>query len=763
MALVLLAAYYFSLPKTLFVDDYATVIESAEGKLLGAKIATDGQWRFPEMDSVPYKYEVATRYFEDEYFYYHWGINPISTVKAFWQNSTQGRVVRGGSTLTQQVIRLSRNNPKRTYAEKIIELILATRLEFRYSKKHILALYASHAPFGGNVVGLEMASWRYFGVAPERLSWGQSATLAVLPNAPSLIFPGKNQDRLKEKRNRLLKKLFDNQIIDKETYELALAEPLPQKPNDLPQTAPHLVERIAQESRGKRIKTNLQLALQEKVNDIVKNYYHSYSQSEVYNMAVLVIDTKTRNILSYVGNSPTDENHQKDVDIIQAPRSTGSILKPFLYAAMLNEVELLPQMMVPDIPTQISGYSPKNFDNTFEGAVPADEALAKSLNIPFVLLLQRYGVYRFYDILQKLGLKTINKHPDHYGLSLILGGAESTLWDMSQAYTNLASKLRFFNETQQYRTHEFQPISYTYTYENNFGKITTEKQGFGAGTLWATFQAMKEVNRPTDDAAWRYYASSQKIAWKTGTSFGNKDAWAIGVTPEYVVGVWVGNATGEGRPTLTGASFAAPVLFSVFNILPRTSWFATPYDDVISATVCQQSGYLANPNCPMTETLTPNSVKEGEPCPYHSILHLNKEETFQVNTSCESVENITNKSWFILPPVMEWYYKKTHINYRKTPPLRPDCVPSHSQKGIDFIYPKHQSIIYLAKDFDGKTQPFIAQVANSEGNVFWYLNHTFLGTTEHFHEIQIYPPKGNNTLKVINSKGDERTIVITIK
>lgn len=191
MALVLLAAYYFSLPKTLFVDDYATVIESAEGKLLGAKIATDGQWRFPEMDSVPYKYEVATRYFEDEYFYYHWGINPISTVKAFWQNSTQGRVVRGGSTLTQQVIRLSRNNPKRTYAEKIIELILATRLEFRYSKKHILALYASHAPFGGNVVGLEMASWRYFGVAPERLSWGQSATLAVLPNAPSLIFPEK--------------------------------------------------------------------------------------------------------------------------------------------------------------------------------------------------------------------------------------------------------------------------------------------------------------------------------------------------------------------------------------------------------------------------------------------------------------------------------------------------------------------------------------------------------------------------------------------
>jgi membrane carboxypeptidase/penicillin-binding protein PbpC len=210
---VLLIAYYFCLPKTLFNKPYATVIESHDAHLLGAKIASDGQWRFPMADSVTHKFETCILLFEDQHFYQHPGFNPVSLYHAAVENIKAQKIVRGGSTITQQVIRLSREAPKRSFFEKIIELIQATRLEWRYSKKEILQLYASHAPFGGNVVGVEMASWRYFGVPSHQLSWAESATLAVLPNAPSLIHLGKNRPLLIEKRNRLLARLFENQLL----------------------------------------------------------------------------------------------------------------------------------------------------------------------------------------------------------------------------------------------------------------------------------------------------------------------------------------------------------------------------------------------------------------------------------------------------------------------------------------------------------------------------------------------------------------------
>lgn len=277
------------------------------------------------------------------------------------------------------------------------------------------------------------------------------------------------------------------------------------------------------------------------------------------------------------------------------------------------------------------------------------------------------------------------------------------------------------------------------------------------------FSAMKEVNRPTEDVAWRYYQSSRKVAWKTGTSFGNKDAWAIGVTPEFVVGVWVGNATGEGRPTLTGASFAAPVMFDIFNALPSSSWFSKPYDDLKEISVCEVSGFLAKEECPKKKILSNVTTKEHRICPYHKVVHLDLEERFQVNTSCQSPDKIASKSWFVLPPVMEWYYKMNHINYRTLPPFRDDCLKSENIKTLDFVYPKHNSVIYVAKNFGGEVQPFVAKAVNSSGEVFWYLNETFLGTTDFFHEMNIHAPKGQHFLRIINTKGDEKVIQIVLK
>jgi len=757
IAVLLLIAYYFCLPRTLFTDSYSTVIESTEGDLLGARIARDGQWRFPAQDSVPYKFRQCIVNFEDRHFYHHWGFNPVAIVNAIKQNHDAGRVVRGGSTLTQQVIRLSRDGQKRSYFEKFIEIIQATRLEFRSSKDDILGLYAAHAPYGGNVVGLEMASWRYFGVQPHQLSWAESATLAVLPNAPSLIFPGKNQELLRAKRDRLLKKLYTEEVIDKTTYELSLQEDLPQKPYDLPQAAPHLLQRIAKKQKGKRIKTTVQSTLQNRVNQIAARYYQEYRQNEVHNLAILVIDVKTRNVLAYVGNSPTDKNHQKDVDIIPAPRSTGSILKPLLFASMLDDGQLLPNTLVADVPTQIAGYSPKNYDLTYDGAVPAQKALSRSLNIPAVLMLKDYGVYKFYEQLQQFKLSNINKHPNHYGLSLILGGAESNLWDLCRTYAGLTSSLNYFTANQaRYRTEEFADLNWDSSITREFGKETFSKPQTGAGAIWCTYNAMKEVNRPEGDEAWKFYDSSIEIAWKTGTSFGSRDGWAIGTSSRYVVGVWVGNASGEGRPTLTGVGSAAPILFDVFGLLPRQKWFAPPYNDLQQSDVCALSGHLAGEHCPVSKQWIPLAGAKTRPCPYHKLIHLDASGQYRVNSSCADVDAMVTQSWFLLPPVMEWYYKNLHMDYRPLPPYLPGCEGTGGAY-MDFIYPKENGTIYLTRDFNGQVQPFVLRAAHTDANakLFWYLGNKYLGETKTFHEMTIKAVTGTYWVTVTDESGNE--------
>ena len=652
---------------------------------------------------------------------------------------------------------MSRKNKKRSYFEKAIELILSTRLEFRHSKEKILELYAAQAPYGGNVVGLEMASWRYFGVQANQLSWAESATLAVLPNAPSLIYPGKNQEKLLKKRNTLLEKLYTEKIIDKLTFQLSVNEPLPQKPYTIPQIATHLLQRAAKSDEGKRIKTTIDVSLQNRINQIATQYYNQYKQNEVHNLAIIVIDIQNRNIISYVGNSPTDKDHDKDVDVISAPRSTGSILKPLLFASMLDDGELLPNTLVADIPTQISGYTPENFNLTFDGAVPAQRALSRSLNIPAVLMLQDHGVNNFYELLQKFKLKNINKHPDHYGLSLILGGAESNLWDLCKTYANLSSTVNYFNSSKgKYRTKEFTDLNYNLDFKQDFGEENKQKTILGAGSIFLTYNAMKEVNRPEGDEAWKFYDSSLELAWKTGTSFGNRDAWAIGTNSRYVVGVWVGNANGEGRPQLTGVESAAPILFDVFNLLPRKKWFQPPLNDLEYAEVCTKSGHLAQDDCPKMKQLINRKGLKTAVCPYHKLVHLDATEQFRVNSSCEDVDKIVNRKWFVLPPVMEYYYKSLHIDYKPLPPFRDDCMQTQVAS-MDFIYPKKNSKIYLTKNFNGIIQPVILKVAhsNKEAKLYWYVDNVYKGTTQTFHEMQVETTTGFHYITITDDFGNE--------
>ncbi|TYC13424.1 penicillin-binding protein 1C [Bizionia gelidisalsuginis] len=764
---LLLVSYYFCLPRTLFKDPTATVITSASNRLLGAKIASDGQWRFPKSDSVPDKFKTCIIAFEDAYFYQHPGFNPVSIAKALRQNLESGSVKRGGSTLTQQVIRLSRKGQSRTYFEKIKELILATRLELKYSKESILAFYASYAPFGGNVVGIDAASWRYFNRNVEELSWAESATLAVLPNAPSLIYPGKNQKLLLNKRNRLLKKLLSNNSIDSLTYRLSIAERLPQKPYPLPRIAPHLLQKVAKTHRGERVQTTINSKFQEQTNAIVSKHYNILKQNEIYNISVLILDVKTRQVLTYVGNAPTDKKHQKDVDIIDKPRSTGSILKPFLYAAVLDAGDLLPNTLIADVPTNFGNYVPENYNKEFDGVVPAKKALSRSLNVPSVLMLQDFGLDRFYHYLKALKLRDVKYNANHYGLSLILGGAESNLWDLCKSYANLSSTLNHFNaSSSEYFSNEFCEPTFLASETIDFGKKSSEKTLFDAASIYLTYESLKEVNRPEGNESWEFFDDSKQIAWKTGTSYGFRDAWAIGTTKDYVVGVWVGNADGEGRPGLVGVQSAAPILFDVFDVVPQSEWFSTPYDEMREVKICSNSGYRASTICPDTElNFIQISGLKTRACPYHILIHLDEKEQYQVNSSCENLDKITHKSWFVLPPLMAYYYKTKNPFYKALPAFREDCN-TNSAAFMEFIYPNESTTVFLPKDFDGNTNPLILKIAHSkpETTIYWYLDSSFIGTTNDIHEKAIIPEEGSHNLTAVDAFGNEinRHLVISL-
>jgi penicillin-binding protein 1C len=450
--------------------------------------------------------------------------------------------------------------------------------------------------------------------------------------------------------------------------------------------------------------------------------------------------------------------------MIQAARSTGSILKPFLLASLLDQGQLLPHALVPDIPVQISGFVPQNYDPHFDGAVPADRALARSLNIPAVLELQQFGVHPFYARLKNdFKMTTLNQHPDHYGLSLILGGAECTLWDLARIYAGWAQTLTCYTSFKKYPKSPYAPLIWEKAKSNLPSATTKQKPILSVGSLYATLQAMQEVNRPEGDEAWRYFDSSLPISWKTGTSFGNRDAWAVGISSDYVVAVWVGNASGEGRPELTGVGYAAPLLFDVFRSLPRSKPFEAPTDDMENVRVCTQSGFLAQAICPQKTERVPKKGNQSAVCPYHKWTHLDVSKQWRVNSSCVSPSEMINQSWFVLPPVMAYYFQNNHADYRSLPPWLAGCNQDENQF-FDFIYPKTNGKIYLTRNQEGQFQAFVCKVACSErkSTLFWYLDRKFLGQTTDFHELPIQAPTGNHRLVVVHENGQEihRTIEI---
>lgn len=738
--LFLLLLCSFIIPASLLKKskDYSYALYDKNGILLGARVSKDQQWRF-EPSEVPQKFKKAIINYEDKRFYYHPGVDLLSIARAIKLNASNHRIVSGGSTITMQTVRILLGNPKRSYGQKIKEAFIAVLFEIRFSKKKILELYTAHAPFGGNVVGLEAASWRYFNRPPSELTWAEAATLAVLPNQPALVYPGANSAILLEKRNALLKKLNDKKIISDNTLKMALDEELPSRPYPLPNAAYHYLENLIKQSKEKKTKfyTSLDYSIQKNSYRILEHWSEEFARRGINNAAALVLNTQDLSVLAYCGNTGADGRNSDSyaVDIIQSRRSSGSLLKPFLYAAMLDSGELLPDQLVIDIPTRIGSYKPDNNIPRYSGVVPASEALTRSLNIPAIRELQEFGLNRFLDILKKNGFTTFDYDSDYYGLPLILGGGEITMYEGARAYANLMNKAAGYSSPCPYST----------------------------GSAWLTIETLATGIRPDDEANWQSYTNSKKIAWKTGTSNGNRDAWAIGVTPQYTVAVWIGNASGKGNPDLKSVSTSAPVLFDIFSTLPQTTWPAQPAEELTQQTVCKHSGYAASFNCPETKTiLRSKNAMAAKLCPYCTTITLTPDGKYRA-----SMEDLSGdqagiydgclpkvEKRFVLPPYIEYWYKNSNLSYQSLP----DFVPWHTSSSSDsfsIVFPQSGTNYIIPVELDGSPGAMVMQAASrsSETILYWDLDGQYLGLTERVHELTVTPAPGKHILTVTDNNG----------
>lgn len=731
----------------------STALYDRDDRLLAARIAADGQWRFPPGGARPDKLVQALLRFEDKRYFAHPGVDPLALARALRLNWRAGRTVSGGSTLTMQLVRLSRGNPPRTLGEKALEAALALRLELHHDKEELLALYLAHAPFGGNVVGAEAAAWRYFGRAPSELSWAEAATLAVLPNAPALIHPGRGRAQLQRKRDALLARLQAEGALSALDLELALREPLPGAPLPLPRRAAHLLDTLAARNDAPaRLRSTLDGALQADTERLLAARADANGRQGVRHAAALVLDNRTLETLAYIGNHPglPAGSEGAAVDIVQAPRSTGSILKPFLFALAVQEGRIHPGALLPDVPVRFQNFRPENFDRQYRGAVRAGEALALSLNVPAVHLLRGYGPERFYDQLRRLGMNSLDQPPAHYGLSLILGGAEGRLWDMAQLYAQLARVSEAGQDRARSRYQAARLLRDT-------PDATVRTADFGAGAAWLTLEALREVGRPEEEGYWKRFASALPLAWKTGTSYGLRDGWALGVTPRHTLAVWVGNASGEGRAGLTGAAMAAPLLFDLAHRLGDTQRFTVPVAQLRAIAVCRDDGYLPSQDCETVEQRIPLDARFETVSPWHQTVHLDPTRRWRVDSRCQPVTEMVTQSWFVLPPVLEYYRRPHDGRYRPLPDWRTDCRTAGDEgaRTFDLVYPQPGIAVYIPTELGGRRSQLVLKAVHRDpaAVLHWHLDGDYLASTQAPHQLAVDLPAGPHTLTLVDAAG----------
>lgn len=761
---MLMLSAFLAAPELVQRQHYSTVVYDNSNQLLGARLSSDGQWRFTPVDQLPERYSICLRRYEDQRFYWHLGIDPIAVVRASFLNIKEGKVISGGSTITMQLARMLCKHRKRGVWNKIVEGWYAVGLELNFSKNKILHLYASFAPYGGNVVGFDAALWRYFQRSHRELSWAEAALLAVLPNQPSWLHLQKNRSLLVDKRNRLLRSLLFEKIIDQEVYTLAIQEPLPEKLHAIPQNAQGLLDDLMMRYPGQhRFYTSIDFRLQSQLMEMVRSHSSILRGNEIHNLSVLVVQNNTGKVICYIPNTPEIgfpvENQQ--VNNIRSLRSSGSILKPLLFASAMEKNLIHPGILLPDIPTTYGNFTPENFSKSYYGVVSARNALQQSLNIPAVRILKEYGLTAFYDKLRSLGFSSFKKPAEYYGLSLILGGGEVSAWELAKVYSHLAFQLNQYHEIADRRKWKQRKDLSLLKADEPSLYFNDSKGPFQIPAIYQMFDLMKGSPMQWNEIPVHHTNMAGQISWKTGTSFGFKDAWCVGVSPELTVVVWVGNSNGLGRPGLIGVHTAAPLLFDLAAQLKMKSEWIPPTDLMYPNIVCRQSGMEKSMYCLETDTIwTGSSATAFGLCGFHKLFYLDPAKQYRVTKDCDI--NAQAEIFFALSPVMEYFYKQHQWSFKAPPPWRPDCQYWDAGKGSEFeiIYPVQGSSIYLPVDLDLLKNNIVLKATHKDpkASLFWFLDGHFIGTTISRHELQTNLKMGQHRLTIGDEKGNSTSI-----
>jgi penicillin-binding protein 1C len=604
------------------------------------------------------------------------------------------------------------------------------------------------------VEGVKAASLRYFGKTPERLSWAEAATLAVLPNGPGLIAPGVRTELLKKKRDGLLLRLVHKKLIDVDTYALSLIEPIPSESKPFPWSAPHLARKLHSSAGDGRFmfKTTIQKDLQARVEDLVAEHSERMRALGIRNAAALVVETATGKVRAYVGSQDFfDFRSQGQVDGVLAPRSPGSLLKPFLYAMAMDQGIILPQTRVKDVPTYYGAFSPANASQKYDGLVTVKEALIRSLNVPAVRILYTMGVDPFHHFLKAAGVKTLFRSPEEYGLPLILGGAEVTAWDMAVLFRGLGNGGRFL------------PLTIFEEGTEN-GDSSGASPLISTGACYLTLTMLRELKRPEAETYWDQYQNQWPIAWKTGTSYGQRDAWAAGVSPQWTLVVWVGNFNGEENANISGAPCAGTLLFSIYNSLPKSSqdsWFVTPVDDLDAVRLCLETGYLAGPLCEKTQIVeAPRFMKPLKLCPYHQKLFLSHDGRYQVCSACWETGKVKETVRLVFPADVVQYLRESGKPVADLPRHRPSCTAQNAEEVLQILYPPDNARLWIPRDLDGQLEKVTFRAAHREKGIrlYWYLDDVFIGTSRNRHTRSCLLTFGTHTLEIVDENGNRARV-----
>lgn len=771
------AALWLVRPPPRFSQERSTAILDRHGRLLGAGIARDGQWRFPEADSVPARFRLAVLAAEDRRFGIHPGVDPLAVARALRDNFRPHRRVQGASTLTMQVARLLRRDqgiaPRRSVAAKVAEASLALRVELWHRKSTILGMWSANAPFGGNVVGLEAAAWRWYGTPPEDLTWGQCATIAALPNAPSrLLGTPRGRTSLVQRREAILSRLLEEGHLDSTEWSLARNEPLPDRPRPLPRLARHALATIDRVSPGARWTTTLDLDLQVDVERLAKAQLGELELQDVPGLAVLVVEVPGGDSLPSVRAWIGDAGPQS-VDLALAPRSSASTLKPFLYGLLMDQGRILPKQWLLDIPSRWGDYRPLNASGTFEGAVSADLALSRSLNVPWVRELHGIGVESFLGLLRRLGFAHLHRDAEGYGLSLALGGAETSLLELATAYAALARggvaspfALAHSGEAQLHLGGppvEGQPPPRSAkeadaTVDRAMLRSPSSRQVLSAEASWLVLDALRKPGRIEEEVAWRAFAGARPLAWKTGTSFGFRDAWTVAVRPRWVVAVWAGDPGGGGRPGLWGSTAAAPLAFRIQPLLPSAAkaWFDPPAD-LVSVEVCPTTGRRRSSACPDGHSVIAPAAGRTAPLDdWHHLRPFDASGSLRVHSGCEDPHRTLQKPVLELPPAVEALLRDHDpAALPPAPSWREDCAPAETGSSIQILLPENGSTIVLPRDIDGSVQKLAIQASHrrADAPIRCFLDQEDLGVSERFRTFLVRPDPGSHAVLCQDEEG----------